>query len=135
MGSAVLCRALMRSDEEGVGGRYLGTDINPNAGYLLTGPLSSFGQVVYGDSVNTLSCLGESIDLFINDSDHSAQYEALEYKTIADKLFTNSVILGDNSHVTDVLYKFAVSRNMKFLHFAEQPEGHWYPGAGIGAAF
>ena len=135
IGAAVLCRALMRNAEEGAPGRYLGTDINLNAGYLLAAPLNSWGRVVYGDSVSTLSTITERIDLFINDSDHSAEYEALEYDTISNKLAKNSVILGDNSHVTDKLFRFAMQREMKFLHFAEQPDGHWYPGAGIGAAF
>ena len=135
LGSTILCRALMRNAEDGSPGRYIGTDINPSAGYLLKAPLTDFGHIEYGDSIISLSKITEEVDLFINDSDHSSDYEEREYLTIEKKLSTRAILLGDNSHVTDKLYKFSCSRGMKFLHFAEQPKEHWYPGAGIGAAF
>jgi hypothetical protein len=135
LGSAIICRALMRNAEEGKKGNYLGTDIDPSAGYLLTGPLSEFGQIAYGDSIATLNDISNDVDVFINDSDHSADYEEREYGAIAPHLTRNSIILGDNSHVTDKLYQFALQTDRRFLHFAESPANHWYPGAGIGAAF
>jgi hypothetical protein len=135
LGSAILCRALMRNSDEGFTGEYLGTDINPRAGHLLNEPLAQFGRIAYGDSIDTLKAVASTIDVFINDSDHSAQYEADEYDVIADKLGDSSIVLGDNSHATDKLFQFAVRCGKQFLHFAEQPENHWYPGAGIGAAF
>jgi hypothetical protein len=135
LGSAILCRALMRNTEDGYSGRYLGTDINPSAGFLLADPLSQFGSIAYGDSIETLKTLSSEIDVFINDSDHSADYEAREYDAIMNKLSKDAVILGDNSHVTDKLFQFALRINRNYLHFAEEPSDHWYPGAGIGAAF
>ena len=75
------------------------------------------------------------MDLFINDSDHSAEYEAREYHTIASKLSDRAVILGDNAHATTSLYDFAMRTNRRFLFFKEEPKGHWYRGAGIGSAF
>ena len=135
LGSTILCRALMRNAEDGSPGRYLGTDINPSAGYLLKEPLTKFGHIEYGDSILSLKKISDEVDLFINDSDHSADYEENEYLAIENKLSDRAIILGDNSHVTDKLYNFSSKRNMKFLHFTEQPKNHWYPGAGIGAAF
>lgn len=135
LGSAILCRALMRNSEEGSSGKYLGTDINPAAGFLLAGTLREFGQIEYGDSVETLKSISSDIDVFINDSDHSADYEEREYDTIAHLLTRKAIVLGDNSHVTDKLYQFALRTERRFLHFAENPANHWYPGAGIGAAF
>ena len=46
-----------------------------------------------------------------------------------------AVILGDNSHFSDKLVDFAERTGRQFLYFQEQPDDHWYPGAGIGAAF
>jgi len=132
VGSIVICSALMRNSNEGFTGKYIGTDINPNAGSLLTGNYANFGTILYGDSISSLKSLNENIDIFINDSDHSAVYEAKEYETVKDKLSTRSLILGDNSHSTDSLVDFAVSHNRQFLFFDEQPLDHWYPGAGIG---
>ena len=135
LGSCVLTRALMLNESDGHYGRYLGTDINPNAGYLLSNELSNFGKIAIGDSIETLTHLSETIDLFINDSDHSAEYEYNEYATISGKINQKSIILGDNAHATNALFRFANLSGRKFLFFGERPLDHWYPGAGIGAAF
>lgn len=136
LGSCVIASALLKNDEEGFKGKYFGTDINPNAGYFFKEPYSHFGKILYGDSIESLTKLQvESIDLFINDSDHSDLYEANEYETILNKLTNNSIILGDNSHCTTKLEEFAVKNNYNFLFFKEEPKNHWYGGAGIGAAF
>jgi hypothetical protein len=125
----------MRNLGEGHPGRYVGTDINPRKGYLLTGEYARHGQVLYGDSIESLRTLTDPIDLFINDSDHSAQYEAREYETIENKLSERAVVLGDNANITDELLKFAERSGRQFLYFAEEPKDHWYRGDGIGAAF
>jgi hypothetical protein len=135
LGSVILSRAAMKNSIDGYSCRYLGTDINPDAGYLLKGTLKQYGEIVYGDSIDSLKKINDPVDIFINDSDHSADYEAREYETIKPLLTPSSILLGDNSHVTNKLYEFAVIEGMSFLHFAEQPTSHWYPGAGIGAAF
>ena len=57
----------------------------------------------YGDSLETLNLFDGLIDLFINDSDHSTEYEAKGYNAIANKLSENAIILGDNSHCSDKL--------------------------------
>lgn len=62
-------------------------------------------------------------------------YEAEEYKVIAPKLSSDAIILGDNSHVSDELMKFAMQKGLRFLFFKESPLNHWYPGGGIGIAF
>jgi len=133
-GAVMLCAALLRNAEDGHPGRYLGTDINPDAGFLLTQPYSQVGAILYGDSLESLATIS-SIDLFINDSDHSADYEAREYEAILPKLSYAGVILGDNSHVTDELAAFSVKHGRRFIFFREQPENHWYPGAGIGISY
>jgi predicted O-methyltransferase YrrM len=135
LGACILTRALMKNAEEGYEGFYYGTDINPDAGYLFKPPYSEYGKILYGDSIESLQNLNEKIDIFINDSDHSAEYEMQEYLTIADKLSNDSIILGDNSHATNKLFLFANATNRKFIFFAEKPKRHWYPGGGIGIAF
>jgi predicted O-methyltransferase YrrM len=135
LGSCVLTAALQRNRAEGFEGRYIGTDINPQAGFLLQEPYSQQGEVKYGDSIATLEKLSGPIDLFINDSDHSRAYEAAEYEVVKKKLGANAIILGDNAHATDALMDFARETGRDFLFFQEVPARHWYPGAGIGAAF
>ena len=135
LGACVLAAALKRNKAEGHAGEYYGTDIDLNAGYLLSGDYSENGRILYGDSIESLSKFDHKIDLFINDSDHSAEYEAEEYKVIAKKLSEDAIILGDNSHVTDKLLNFSLETNRNFVFFQEKPLAHWYPGAGIGISF
>lgn len=135
LGSCVLTAALRKNSQEGFAGKYFGTDINPKAGYLLAGKYADFGTILYGDSIESLEGLEGTIDLFINDSDHSAEYEAREYATVARKLSEHAVLLGDNSHVTCKLLDFSIETGRHFVFFQEKPAGHWYPGAGIGISF
>lgn len=135
LGSCVLTAALKKNSAEGHQGRYYGTDLNPKAGYLLSDDYANYGCILYGDSIELLNKFEGSIDLFINDSDHSAEYEAEEYKAIAHKLSEHAFILGDNSHSTDKLFKFSLETNRHFVFFQERPLDHWYPGGGIGISF
>jgi len=135
LGAILLCAALMKNRSEGADGRYYGTDINPNAGWLLRPPYSALGEILIGDSIQSLLGFPSRIDLFINDSEHSAEYEYREYQTVAPKLAERAVVLSDNAHVTPMLAKFATESGMKFLYFQEVSKDHWYPGAGIGIAF
>ncbi len=134
-GGLILCAALLRNRDEGSPGQYFGTDINPQAGWLITGKYASVGKILIGDSLASLRAISAPIDLFINDSDHSAEYEAREYEEIAPKLGERAIVLGDNAHVTDKLAVFSRNHGRSFIMFHEQPRNHWYPGAGIGMSF
>lgn len=135
VGSCVIASALLRNAEEGHPGHYFGTEIRPEGGQLFKGRYQEVGKILYGDSIESLKAFHEPIDIFINDSDHSADYEYNEYLVIEKKLSPDGLILGDNSHVTDRLSRFSRETGRKFLFFAERPEDHWYPGAGIGVSF
>lgn len=135
LGGVLLCAALLRNRAEGHPGHYVGTDINPSAGYLLSGPYRDVGEIAYGDSLQSLAKLQAPLDLFINDSDHSAAYEAREYEAVRHLLSERAVILSDNAHVTSALSDFTLAHGFKFLFWREQPIEHWYQGAGIGFGF
>tara|TARA_B110001450_G_C17571493_1_gene460968 strand:- start:73 stop:918 length:846 start_codon:yes stop_codon:yes gene_type:complete len=134
VGACVLTRALMINNDEGFQGKYIGIDINRNMGKLFQSPLNDFGQILYGDSLESLNKLNCEIDLFINDSDHSASYEMKEYELVNHKLSPQAIILGDNSHVTNELSKFSMKNGRNFIFISEKPKNHWYPGAGIGVS-
>lgn len=135
LGSVLLCAALLKNSEEGFEGKYFGTDINPDAGYILCGIYKKFGKILYGDSIASLSNFSEKIDLFINDSDHSAEYEYQEYLTINKLITDKTIILGDNSHCSGKLARFSTEMKRKFIFFKEAPLDHWHPGAGIGISY
>jgi predicted O-methyltransferase YrrM len=134
-GAVLLCAALLRNESEGFPGRYFGTDINPRAGWLLGAPYDRVGRILYGDSIESIGKLEGPIDLFINDSDHSAEYEYREYQAVSRLLSERAVILGDNAHATSKLAQFSRETGRRFVFFREVPKNHWYPGAGIGIAF
>ena len=135
LGACILAAALKRNKEEGFKGKYYGTDIDLTAGYLFSGGYADYGSILYGDSIESLAKFDGTIDLFINDSDHSADYEANEYETIANKLSEHAIVLGDNSHVTNKLLNFSLKTNRHFIFFLEKPSEHWYLGGGIGISF
>lgn len=135
LGSLVLTAALRRNDREGFKGYYYGTDINPSAGYLFGGPYGEYGKILYGDSLESLQRLNTPIDIFVNDSDHSEEYERREFECIAPLLSPQALVLGDNSHCSPQLLEFARESGRNFLFIPEDPKDHWYPGAGVGIAF
>ncbi len=135
LGSCILTAALIKNTEEGYPGRYYGTDINQKAGYLLKGKYADFGEILYGDSIDSLKKFNCQIDIFINDSDHSPEYEWEEYQIIRNKLSDNAIILGDNTDTNTKLLQFSLDEGRKFLFFQENPIKHWYPGGGIGASY
>jgi hypothetical protein len=131
LGSVVICAAILKNGM----GSYFGTDINPKAGALLKGPYATVGKILFGDSIESLKSFEQTIDLFINDSDHSEEYESKEYEVIEKNLLPGSIVLGDNAHVASKLEKWSMAKGRKFLFWKEQPAGHWYAGAGIGFSF
>jgi hypothetical protein len=135
VGACVISAALQLNANEGHPGSYVGTELNPKMGGLFTAPYSNLGKILWGDSIESLEELEGPIDIFINDSDHSAQYELDEYITISRKLSSNGFILGDNSHTNTVLNQFSRDHGRSFVFFRELPLDHWYPGAGIGLSF
>lgn len=135
LGSCILISALMKNKEEGHIGYHYGTDINPKAGYLITGEYSKHSKILYGDSIESLKKFNKKIDLFISDSDHLQGYEYKEYTTIKNKLTVNAIILGNCSHWSTDLFAFSVNFGRNFLYFSEQPKNFWREGAGIGFSF
>lgn len=131
LGSVVIAAALLRNGT----GRLTTMDINPAAGYLVSGRYADVSTVLIGDSLSSIRGLDREVDLFVHDSDHHAEHEAQELAAIAPKLTSRSRVLSDNAHAADSLVRWAESTGRSFLYFQERPDGHWYPGAGIGAAW
>lgn len=136
LGSTVIARALQKNSAEGFSGKVYSLDINPKAGFLVPEQLKPFVSFKFGDAITTLqNWEAGPVDLFINDSDHCPHYEYNEYQTMQKYLSSQAIILGDNAHATDSLYRFAKETNRKFVFFQERPQHHFHPGAGIGVAY
>ena len=132
LGAIALISALKRNSIEGFPGKYIGTDITMGSGGLLSKIDHEFGKIIISDTALVINGLSEKIDLFISDGDHSSEFEWNELNALSNKLSQKSYVLSDNSHTSGVLAEWSVQNNRKFLFFKEEPDGHWYPGAGIG---
>lgn len=129
LGTLVIGAALMRNGT----GRLTSIDINPAAGYLLSGPYAEVAELIIADGVTTLAGLS-GVDMFIHDSDHSAAYELREFEAVEPNLTKGAFVLSDNSHASPSLPVWAERTGRRFVFFDERPAGHWYGGAGIGVA-
>jgi len=135
LGACVLTAALRRNDAEGSRGRYYGTDINPDAGYLFAGKYAEYGEILIGDSVQSLTGFNRQIDILVNDSDHSPTYEAREYAAVRNLLTDAAVVVSDNADLSTALLTFASETERRFSYFLERPIHHWSSGNGIGIAY
>lgn len=117
VGACLITAALMKNAHDGFIGKYVGTEIDTTAGALFVEPYKQYGEIIYGDSIKSLDELKNSIDIFINDSDHNHDYEYREYEIIKSKLTKNFIILGDNSHVSSSLHNFAKKINTSMSFF------------------
>ena len=129
LGTCVLAAAVLRNGS----GRVTTIDVNPESGALIGGRYAGVVDRLVGDSVAALGDL-DDVAMFIHDSDHSAAHEQAELVAVAPRLTPGALVLSDNSHVTDVLARWAEKNDRLFSFFAETPADHWFPGAGIGAA-
>lgn len=135
LGTAILAAAMRRNTQEGFPGIIYATDIVPDCGHLLAEPYKQHVRVLLGDSVESLKKLKKTVDIFIHDSDHRAEYEWAELLAIEPRLHPCSLVLSDNAYFTSKLMEFAQRLGKSFLYFQDQPKDHWWPGDGIGAAF
>jgi len=129
LGSVVLAEALLKNGQ----GQLFTIDMEPTAGLMIGDRYTGIISQIFGNSLQALATF-DYVDLFIHDSDHSAEHEAREFEIIETKLSKQGVVLSDNSHATNELAKWSMRLDKKFFYFAEEPLNHWYPGAGIGIA-
>ena len=130
LGSVVIASALLRNGA----GRLTTIDNNPVSGYLISEPYAAVTDRVIGDSLAALAAL-KGVDLFLHDSDHSAEHERRELESIAPALTKKALVLSDNAHSTQELAHWAELTGRRFTFFDERPLGHWYHGGGIGVAY
>jgi predicted O-methyltransferase YrrM len=129
LGTCLLAAAVLRN---GVG-QVTTIDVNAHSGYLISGPYAKVIDRRIGDSVSVLGQL-DLVDLFLHDSLHTYDHEMAELEAVAPCLAEGATLLSDNAHSTDALSRWAEETGRRFLFFSEQPQDHWYPGAGIGVA-
>ncbi len=131
LGSLVLAAALLRNEA----GQLITIDNSTYSGGLIGGDYAGVVTKVIGDSIAVLEQQSESVDLFIHDSFHTYDHECAELDAVEPRLSQHALVLSDNAHGTTACADWALRTNRQFLFTNESPKDHWYPGAGIGAAW
>jgi predicted O-methyltransferase YrrM len=134
VGTCVLASAMLRNRREGSSGTVVAMDVSPRAGAFLAPPYSDVVRVQRGDSLPLLEALGQDVDLFIHDSDHSAVHERAEYEIVRPRLSKGGILVTDNAELTDTLFEFARAQGMEFWHWREEALHSVHAGGGIGLA-
>ena len=130
LGSLIIQKALDMNNH----GKLYTLDLDKYAGSLLDLIDKEKISLIIGDSIHSISSIKE-IDLFIHDSDHSAEHERKELEAIETKLSSNAFVLSDNSHITNELYNWSKKMGRKYVFIKEVPKDHWYGGAGVGISY
>ncbi len=131
LGTVVIAAALRRNGR----GHVTTIDTNPDSGYLIQGFYQPFVDRKIGDSLSVLRSMDESVGVFLHDSLHTPEHEAQEFNAVSPLLSETAVVLSDYAHASAALPNWAEQHGRSYLFFAERPQGHWFPGEGIGAAF
>jgi Methyltransferase domain len=134
LGTCVLAAALLKNAEEGYPGLVTGLDINPAAGYMISGRYSEVAELRLGDSLDLIPKLDRPVDIFLHDSNHSPEHEAAEFRSVTAKLSDRGIVMSDNVMQSDELARYAESTGRRAVFFREEPDRHWWPGEGIGVA-
>lgn len=134
LSSCLLSLALLLNTQEGKPGKYIGIDINKEAGFLYQRPFTEAGDLIFADSIETLKKLDNPVDIIILDSDHTEGYERKEYEACERTISQNGVIISDTARYDDALFKYARETNRVFHYAPEYLSNSWYPGDGNGYA-
>jgi predicted O-methyltransferase YrrM len=127
LGSLILNRAL---EKNGFGQLYT-LDIDIYSGSLFDAQDNEKINLVIGDSIESIGRISE-IDFFIQDSNHSINYEILELKALEKQLSKNSIVISDNAHDSNVLFEWSKKTGRNYIFINEQSKNHWHPGDGVG---
>ncbi len=129
--SCLAAAALLRNGH----GRLTTVDIDPQYGELTRqGPYAQVIDRVVGDSVTALA-EQRQIDLLLLDTYVGAAHESAELDAAAPGLGADGIVLSTTSHWLTSLADWSERSGRTFLHFREDPAGHWHPGEGYGASF
>jgi hypothetical protein len=130
LGSCVLAAALLRNGK----GQLTTVDVNPDAGFLIKPPYSNVTDLRVDESITVLREVAVPVGLFLQDSWSTFEHERNELEAMAPHLEQRAVVLNGRTG-TRSLAEWAERTGRRYLYFHAQPDDHWYPGDGIGAAW
>jgi predicted O-methyltransferase YrrM len=135
LGSLMLLVALERNAEEGVEGRLVSIDLDPDSGWLVPSGLRRRWSPVFGDIETTLeqTLEGEELDLLIHDSDHNERLQRIEFGAALAHASPDLFVIDSSGLMLPVLRELCQAHGGEHRYFLERPRSHFYrpPGTSI----
>ncbi len=135
LGSLMLLRALERNAADGVDGRLVSVDLDPEAGWIVPERLRGRWEPVFGDILTDLepALRGREVDMLIHDSVHEEGFQRFEFglalANAADPLY----LVDCSGLMLPVLRELSEERDGRHAYFLERPARHFYrpPGTSV----
>jgi hypothetical protein len=126
--SLMLLRALERNASEGVDGRLLSIDLDPDAGWLVPERLRSRWEFVRGDILEDLepALADRAVDLFIHDSVHTERFQRFEFELALRHAAPRLHVVDSSGLALPVLRELCSERGGRHAYFLERPARHFY---------
>jgi hypothetical protein len=136
LGSLMLLRALERNAQEGVEGRLISIDHDPDSGWLVPERLRDRWTPVVGDIEADLedALAGEQVDIFIHESDHNQALQRLEFATALVHSSNELYVIDSSGLELPVLQGLCGVLGGEQHLFMEQPRSHFYRPVGTAVA-
>jgi hypothetical protein len=136
LGALVLLAALERNVREGSEGRLISFDVDPFSGWVVPDRMRRNWEPILASTFAALetALAGREVDLFICDTPPDYDTESFEMQTALRHAAPGIVLIAANGDRTTVLPELAAEREGEYHYFADRPQRHIFPGAGIGLA-
>lgn len=112
--------------------RIVTVDLAEDRGDLLDGDEGGYVQRRTGDSVQVLRGLDTPVDLFVHDTTSDDAHMRAQLAALAPRLAPGGWL--HSAWFTAGFVEHCQRHGLRVLQYAEQPQGHWYPGSRCGIA-
>lgn len=134
LGSLLIASALARNEsEQGDAGHLHTIDLNPEAGFLFSGPYARYGTLHTLSSVEFLRAFSQGVDLFIHDTANDDAHVREQLSSLGHTLKSSSIVM--TTWFSQGFADFCTNQGFHFLSFMEDPAHPWYRGCRLGFAF
>lgn len=134
LGSLVLLRALERNAAEGVEGRLVSLDVDPQCGFLVRDDpaLVARWTKVIGWTSELLPevVAGRPIGLLLQDTPHTEDNQRHEFGVALRQAADPLILIEGSGGYCPTMGELAEQLGVELLHFRERPADHFYPAPG-----
>ena len=136
LGSLMLLRALERNAAEGVDGRLLSIDLDPQAVWIVPERVRDRWEPVFGDILTDLApaLRGREVDMMIHDSVHEERFQRFEFGLALEKAGDPLYLVDCSGLMLPVLRELCDGHGGRHEYFLERPARHFYKPPGTSVA-